>query len=393
VIKNTQKVIYTNIINEYSTIKTFIDIQERNNSFLQIPNYEIEKINNLWLFLYIGKNDKSIQNNFKEWITFSTQKITFREKYKGYDIVIWKYTNELEIIKNDFLKIIAILNIALILIITLFLNYFLSLLITPLTKLANFLNNYNLEKDKKYIKNYYWNTEIGLLTKSINNFIKQAKNILESQTFFIQDVNHELKTPLMQIESNIELIENKIKDEKIKNKLEQIKESTQNINEILTNLNFILKWEDLNISAEKIELTDYFQNLIKKYLHLAKEKNIKIILNYKEKVYIQNNKYYLDRLFGNILFNAILYNKWNNEILIEINKNFIKICDKWIGIEKKEIDKIFNRFYRNKNSWLYYKNWNWLWLVIVKKICDLFWWKIKIKSKLWDWTCFSIIIK
>jgi signal transduction histidine kinase len=100
----------------------------------------------------------------------------------------------------------------------------------------------------------------------------------------------------------------------------------------------------------------------------------------------------LDRLFWNIISNSIFYNEWNNEIKIIIDKNNIIIEDKWIWINKEEIGKIFTRFYRNKNSWLYYKNWNWLWLVIVKKICDMFWWKIDIDSELKKWTKISIFL-
>jgi signal transduction histidine kinase len=96
-------------------------------------------------------------------------------------------------------------------------------------------------------------------------------------------------------------------------------------------------------------------------------------------------------LFWNLLENAINYNKWNNIININLEKNYIEIQDQWIWIEKEEITKIFNRFYRNKNSWIYYPNWNWLGLSIVKKVVDLFWWKIDIKSEKWLWT--EIIIK
>jgi signal transduction histidine kinase len=91
-------------------------------------------------------------------------------------------------------------------------------------------------------------------------------------------------------------------------------------------------------------------------------------------------------LFWNLIENAINYNNWNNTITITIDKNYISIKDEWIWIEESEQEKIFNRFYRNKNSSLYYKNWNWLWLSIVKKVIDLFWWKIEINSKKWVWT-------
>jgi signal transduction histidine kinase len=125
-------------------------------------------------------------------------------------------------------------------------SFFISYIITkfslkPLDNLVNFLDNYQFLKKNKILKNNYKNTEIGKLTDSINNFIKQNNNILESQKNFIQDTSHELKTPLMQIDSNIELIEEKISDERVKKRFLEIKNSTKNINEILSNLSFILK--------------------------------------------------------------------------------------------------------------------------------------------------------
>jgi len=386
---NTKYTIYNNILNEYNTIKTFIDI-EKNNYYIQIPKYEIEKINNLWFFLYIWKNDKNIQTRYKKWINISNDNLIFRWDYKWYNIILEKKLIESKIIENDFFKILLILNLFLILTVLIFINYLTKIFLEPLNILINFLNKYNKKNKNILVKNHYWDTEIGQLTIAINNFIKQNNNILEKQKDFIQDVSHELKTPLMQINSNIEILEEKIDNEKILNKLIQIKNSTENINEIIKNLSFILRWENLNLKKEKINIKNYFQELIKKYTTTAKEKNIIIKLKIIDNFIIINNKYYLDRLFWNIINNAIFYNKGNNTIEIFINKNNINICDQWIWIERNEIKKIFNRFYRNKNSGLYYNNWNWLWLTIVKKICELFNWKIEIKSELWKWTCFNI---
>ena len=132
--------------------------------------------------------------------------------------------------------------------------------------------------------------------------------------------------------------------------------------------------------------------VIEKYKPLAENKKIKIEIINNCELIILNNSYYLDRLFWNVLSNAIFYNNWNNNIQIIIEKDKVIIKDEWIWIKKDELEKIFTRFYRNKDSWLYYKNWNWLWLVIVKKICDIFWWKISINSEIWEWTKIKINI-
>jgi signal transduction histidine kinase len=133
--------------------------------------------------------------------------------------------------------------------------------------------------------------------------------------------------------------------------------------------------------------------LISSFLYKSREKNIVIKLEKTWNLEVENNVYYLDRLFWNLLSNAIFYNKWNNEIKVIVYSDSVEIIDKWIWIEKTDLEKIFNRFYRNANSGLYYKNWNWLWLTIAQKICDIFWWKIEIESEVWVWSIFRVVMK
>ncbi len=386
--ENIQKNINKSLYSEYETIKTFIDIQKTN--IFSLPKYEIEKLNKMWVYFYIWNNDVKLTDKYSLWFSINYSETIFRWDYRWYNIIIWKTTNDLKNFKKSFIDIVVILNIFLIVIIFLLSYFITNTSLKPLLNLTSFLNNYKFREKQKILKNEYWNNEIWKLTNAINHFIKNNNNIHESQINFIQDTSHELKTPLMQIESNIELIEEKINDIKIKNKLDSIKNSVSNINTIIKNLWFILKWDTLIKTKESINIYNFLNDFIKNYDSLLKEKNIEIKIIKNENLILINNKYYLERLFSNIISNSIHYNKWNNKIEIIINKNELNIIDQWIGIKKDELNKIFSRFYRNKNSWLYYRNWNWLWLVIVKKICDMFWWKIELKSEEWKWTNFKI---
>ena len=344
----------------------------------------------MWFFFHIWNNDTKIIDKYKLWFNLYDNNIIYKWNYNWYKIIIWKNTRDLISFKEIFTKIIIILNIFSLFIIFIFSYFITRQLLKPLIKLINYFSNYNINKSQNLIINNYWDTEIWNLTQTINKFIQDIKDIFESQKKFIQDTNHELKTPLMQIETNIDLIEDKIDDTKIKEKLKNIKKSTQNINIIISNLWFILRWEEKIIKKEKIYLINYLNKFIKNYDDTCKEKNIKIIIKKEYDLIIENNIYYLDRLFWNLISNAIFYNKWNNTINIIIHKNWFNIIDKWIGINNTDLNKIFHRFYRDKDSNIYYKNWNWLWLTIVKKICDLFWFEIKIESSLWKWTSFFI---
>lgn len=390
--KNFLENTYKNINDEFKTITTFIDLQ--NTQIFSLPKNEIEKINSLNFFFYIWNNDKKLIQNYKLWfLNLNNQEIIFRWDYKWYNIIIWKKISDLNDIQKNFIKLSIILNIFTI-IFTVIISYFITQqALKPLSNLSKFLNNYDINKEQKEIINNYWNSEIWIFTNNLNKFILKIKTIFNDQKDFVQDVSHELKTPLMQIESNLEILENKITKDNEKERINKVKEILENINNIISKLWFILRWEEYAVKKEKIDLYNYLKELIKKYEVLAQEKNIKIIIERKWDLIVENNPYYLDRLFWNIILNSIFYNNWNNEILIIVTTKSVEISDKWIWINNQDLDKIFNRFYRNANSNIYYKNWNWLWLTIVKKICDMFWWKIKVTSQIWVWSQFEVFMK
>jgi signal transduction histidine kinase len=57
----------------------------------------------------------------------------------------------------------------------------------------------------------------------------------------------------------------------------------------------------------------------------------------------------------------------------------------------KEINKIFDRFYQVDESRK--SEWFWIGLSLVKKITDIYWWKMKVISKYWKGSEFSIYLK
>lgn len=382
--------IKTNIDKHYKIVTNIIDNQKWW-YIVNIPNNELDKIKNLGFFIYIWENDRQIIDNYRLWYFFYWDDIIFRWDYKWYNILIWKNISDFLAHKWKILEIMLLADLIWIIIVIMMVYIITNRLLKPLLELSQYISKYDIEKDKSQIKNNYWDSEIWLITDSINNLISKSKNILEWQKRFIQDSNHELKTPLMQIDTNIELLEEKIKDKNILNKLENIKKSTENINKIVSNLWFILREENKIVNNYNINIWDYLEKFIQEYIEEANKKNIEIKILKKSKLEIKNNTYFLDRLFWNLIQNSIFYNNWNWVIKISIFEDRVWIEDNWIWINKEEIEKVFWRFYRNQNSCIYNKEWNWLWLTIVKKICDDFYWEINVYSTQQEGTKFEII--
>lgn len=124
-------------------------------------------------------------------------------------------------------------------------TYFLTIeLLKPISDIEKAIAKYDLDAPTCLFVNEYGNSEIGKYIETTNTFLQKIKAIFASQKDFIQDVSHELKTPLMQINSSIEMIESRTDDEKILSKLENIRSGTHAINSIVSNLSFLLRGEE-----------------------------------------------------------------------------------------------------------------------------------------------------
>ena len=64
------------------------------------------------------------------------------------------------------------------------------------------------------------------------------------------------------------------------------------------------------------------------------------------------------------------------------------IEDSGIGIDREDIKKVFDRFFKSDKS----RNSEWfgIWLSLVKKISEVYGWKVKVESEIWVWTKFFI---
>lgn len=84
-------------------------------------------------------------------------------------------------------------------------------------------------------------------------------------------------------------------------------------------------------------------------------------------------------LFGNLLKNAITYNKDGGSIRIIADAKFLSITDTGIGIDEKHLSKIWERFYRVDRSGKI--SGNGIGLSLVDRIVRLYGWKIEVQSE------------
>jgi len=225
---------------------------------------------------------------------------------------------------------------------------------------------------------FIWYRFVGKALSPVRENIKDMSD-------FIHNAGHELKTPLAVLRWNMQVMQaEKNFDAKL------LGESIITID----NANMLIEWlrelsEAGKVSGqEKINLPEYTRGILAEFIPQMKEKNITLDMLLPKTYFISANKSELEIVLKNIIKNAILYNKQAGKIMVKTEKNTLTIIDTWIGIAPENLDKIFDRLYREWEA--RDASWYGIWLSMVKKIVDVNGWKIIVKSEKWNGTRFEI---
>lgn len=193
---------------------------------------------------------------------------------------------------------------------------------------------------------------------------------------FASNINHEFKTSLAEILSSLELAQ--LTHEYEESNTQAIR-SAKRLNNILDSLWLFVHFVNSDYRKQRVDIVRILDKDIPEFQKRIEQKNLKIIKKYDANRAIIKliDKDPLLLCFRNILKNAIRYSHPDGIIEITILKDRFIIKDYGVGIEKENIEKIFQRYFRENFS----GNGFWIGLSLVKKISDIYNWDIKIESE------------
>lgn len=206
---------------------------------------------------------------------------------------------------------------------------------------------------------------------------------------FIADVSHELKTPLTSIMGYAETLANSECDPEMQEKfLKVINNESIRMTKLVNDLLILSKYDNEQIECEKIEfnLGELVKSCLENLQIEADKKNQKVECFVTANVpTVKADKDGIERVVLNILSNSIKYTEDGGVIKIYVgfvyNDAYIKIIDNGIGIPEKDLDRIFERFYRVDKARTRKMGGTGLGLSIAKEILDKNNGRIDIKSK------------
>ena len=254
-------------------------------------------------------------------------------------------------------------------------------------------------------------TDMATLTKEVKKFARDKKLEIETLKIreeyrkeFLGNVSHELKTPLFTIQGYLlTLLDGAMEDKNIRTKyLERAEKGVERLIYIVKDLDMITKLEvgEINLDVTRFNIVEVIQNVFDLFEMKAANKNITLTfdMKYAKPIWVMADQEKIQQVVTNLVVNSIKYGKkgGTTEVGIEDltkNKVIVRITDNGEGIEKQNIPRLFERFYRVDKSGARSEGGSGLGLAIVKHIIEGHDEKIYVESQIGVGSEFSFTLE
>ncbi len=298
-------------------------------------------------------------------------------KLLGYIIIAIPLEGAANVVAS--LKKVLFISYPILLIILFFISrYIAGKSITPLIKVneeAKKITKENLGIRIELPKN---KDEIHKLAQTINGLMNRLEDAVLREKQFTADASHELRTPLSVIRGTLEVLIRRPREEAhYHSKIQYCIGEVDRIGILIDQLLMLARFESsqINSNTVEIELNQSIKYCIFRISEYAADKGILINFGEKNKYFVHADPSLLDIILENLFTNAIKYSNESKQIDVLLNgsENEIScsIKDYGIGMNKEQLLRVFDRFYRSEEARSTEVGGHGIGLAIVKRLADL----------------------
>jgi two-component system, OmpR family, sensor histidine kinase BaeS len=230
------------------------------------------------------------------------------------------------------------------------------------------------------------------LSQSFNAMAETLeKNELERKNM-IADIAHELRTPLAIMQARLAAMQDDVVPLNA-TELEKVYRQTELLSRLVADLRTLSLAEAgrLSFNLQKVDVKTFLENVISSFETAAKAKDVQIVLENQEVVFVHADSDRLTQVFGNLLDNALRYTPANKSISIKLTVKEqsvnIDIHDAGPGLSEEALARVFDRFYKGDE-----RSGSGLGLAIVKSLVELQGGSVAVRNGLEGGAVFSVTL-
>ncbi|MBM7713846.1 two-component system phosphate regulon sensor histidine kinase PhoR [Bacillus thermophilus] len=230
--------------------------------------------------------------------------------------------------------------------------------------------------------------------------ITDIRRLEKMRSEFVANVSHELKTPITSVKGFAEtLLDGAMDDEELLHDFLNIihKESVR-LHRLINDILHLSKIEQHLVTpiVEEVNVTEVIRNVAETIRKEVKTKGLELELPDNTNVWVEGERDRIQQIILNLVSNAVVYTPEGGKISVSVsereNEVDIRVQDNGIGISKKDLPRIFERFYRVDKARARDSGGTGLGLAIVKHLIESHHGSIKVESEEGEGTIFTVTL-
>ena len=217
--------------------------------------------------------------------------------------------------------------------------------------------------------------------------IRTEKELVEraraSKEEFISNVTHEMNTPLTSIHGYAELLQaGGMNEEQQQTAYKTILTQSERLTNLIACILNYSEIDNDDLPSYEVDFSALARETLCALKPEADGRGITIVEQIDDNVIVTSRHERLSEIFGNLVRNAIRYNKDNGKIIVTLDRCGLTVEDTGVGIAPENMDKVFSRFFTVDKSHSGKNGGFGLGLAVVKKLCQKSGWTIQAESEL-----------
>ena len=228
--------------------------------------------------------------------------------------------------------------------------------------------------------------------------VTQVHRLENIRQEFLSNISHELRTPLTSILAFVETLEDGGLEDEENNRhfLSVIRRNGERMKNLIADILELSQIEAGNVSLtpSEVRLSHVVDEITTSLSTMAATRDIKLINQIAADATVSADPKRLEQMLTNLIDNAVRFNRRGGSVTVSADRengvHHIHISDTGEGIAPKELNRVFERFYRIDRSRTREVGGTGLGLAIVKHLSRLHGGEVRVESELGTGTCFTI---